>query len=119
MNESIDPLTNESFIKLRKNMRFATREHRIMFHAKKKLIAKELRSFIDKPLHVNHKLLMDLIEPSETKCFSKEFLSAMGYNFSVLTHYEIYDGNLSAALYNFLLLTFGKNESSTMIHRKL
>ena len=119
MEQTIDPLTNEPFVKLRRNMRFATPEHRIKWHSKNKLLAKELRAFIEKPLHVNHKILMELLEPSETKTFQKTILSEQGYCFSVLTHYEYHDNCLNAALYNFILLTFGTNEPFLTIYRKI
>lgn len=118
MKNLIDPLTNEIFVPLRKNMRFAKPQNRIKWHAQKLKREKHLRAFIDSPLQVNHKILMELsIEPNDTIVISKEVLSKKGYNFSIMSHYERHNELIYPALYNFILLTFGSNEATVCIKR--
>lgn len=101
--EKIDPLTGDVFLAIRSNQVFASDENRIRFN---NLKAKEERlgkSFVDKPLLKNRRILNDLMDGKTEEVFHKQFLLGRGYNFSVLTHNEIFEGKAHIAVYNYIL----------------
>ena len=84
----IDPLTGEKFISKKSSQRFASPANRIKYN---NLRAKEFTdslSHINKPLIKNYKILSELLSEVKQKTFHVQFLLGMGYNFSVITHYE-------------------------------
>ena len=102
--EKTDPFTGELFIPTRSNQVFATDENRVRFNNEK---AKELRlkkSFVDKPLLKNIKVLDELLKGKTEIEVHKQFLLGKGYSLAVFTHYEEITGNRCHALYNYVLI---------------
>ena len=50
--------------------------------------------------------------------YLKQLLLEKGYNLSVMSHYENFNGRVSPTLYNFILIDLFDNKSSITIHRK-
>ncbi len=103
-----DLLTNEEFIPLRINQKFATPENRIKYYNNK---ANELRhsiSYVNKPLHNNLKILNEIMKGLKEKVFHKQFLYGKGFDFAVHTHVtDVADGTSGFALYDYSILNNG------------
>ena len=99
----VDLLTGEEFYAKRINQNFASAQNRIRYHNKRATELRRRTSYINKPLHLNIKILNDLMEGNSTKTFHKQFLLGKGFNFSIHTHVEEYKGNRYYAIYNFLI----------------
>lgn len=96
------PFSGEIFKPRRKNQVFANPRYRMEYH---NTIAAELRrvkSPVDKALEKNFIILSELLKKGETKSFKKEELLMKGFNTSVFTHFETYDGKPTLGLYHFL-----------------
>ena len=99
-----DILTREEFIPTRNNQKFACRENRIKFHNNK---ANELRqhiAFINKPLHKNYKILLELMDGVYEKEFHKQYLLGKGYEFGIYTHLEKIVGKNQFAIYDYTVI---------------
>ena len=113
-----DLLTGEKFTPKRRNQKFASAKNRIAFNNNKAFELRDSKAFVDKPLKENHRILINLLKPKETKSFSKEFLKGKGYNTSVFSHYESYDNKSCHAVYQFVLIDFTSSNPNLKIHRK-
>ena len=101
-----DPLTNEEFIPLRINQKFANPKNRIKFYNNKANSLRNSKRFVNRPLHKNLCILNDLMKGVKTKTFHKEFLLGKGYIFNIITHYSKYETKTLPALYQYLIKTF-------------
>ncbi len=117
MNTKIDPHTGESFVPKRRNQKYATTQNRVAYNNNLAYIDRLSKSFVDKPLRINHRILLSLLKTNETKSFSKDFLKGMGYDFSVATHYEKYKGKICISLYQFILVEFSLESNNVKIYR--
>ena len=102
-------LTGEEFYPKRSNMVFKTAEARIKYHNN---IANKLRKekeFVDRPLFINKVILDNLLLNQKKKKIHKEYLLGKGFNFSVHTHIEKYQGKRYYAVYNYLIITLDNN----------
>ena len=112
-----DPLTKQEFYPKRISQRFATPQNRIKYHNDK---AKKLRhssAYINKPLHINHRILIELLEGKKEAVFHKQFLIGKGFSFSVNTHIEDYNGKKRYAIYEFVIISL-ENEQIQIIKIK-
>ncbi len=112
-----DPLTGREFSPRRKNQRFASARNRIDFNNQKATAERTTKAFIDRPLQVNHRILMELIGPGETKTIPKSLLIEKGYNLSVMSHYVVHEDKQLPALYNFTLFDLGDNKPTLTVKR--
>ena len=114
-----DLLTGESFRPRRKNQKFKNPQNRIEYHNNKAYNENNYRAFISEPLKQNHKILMKLItEPNTLKRFSNDYLLGMGFNLSVLTHFEAYENKTLPALFNFIYIDLFDRKPTLTIYRK-
>lgn len=100
-----DPLTNEVFPKKRINQRFACAENRINYHNMK---ANELRHsvmHVNKPLHTNLRILIELMKNEQEKIFHNQFLLGKGFNFSFSTHITLHENKRHPAVYQYTFVT--------------
>jgi len=108
-----DLLTGEKFSPTRNNQKFVSRKNRIKFH---NIRANKLRSsisHIERPLHINLKILNELLVDKKHITVHKEFLLGKGYSFGVLTHYEIYQEKQRPAIYNYIIVQ--KSDDNVLI----
>ena len=117
--ERTDPYSNELFTPKRRHQRFASPRNKSLWHQQKRKQEEEVKRFFNEPLDVNHRVLMELIKPMETKQIERVILEEKQFNFSIMSHYEQYDNKVYPALFNFVLLDFGSNKASLNIHRKI
>ena len=109
-----DPLTKEEFEPKRISQRFANPQNRIKYH---NLNAKTLRhsaAFVNKPLHINHRICNELLLGKKEAIFHKQFLLGKGFSFGVHTHYERYDGKNQYAIYLYIWIPL-ENEQIKII----
>lgn len=100
-----DKLTGELFKPARINQRFITSKNRITFHNENAKVLRYKKASIDKPLHLNHKISLELMKEKKEVVFHKQFLLGKGFNFGFYTHVKEYNGKTCFALYNFLIIT--------------
>jgi len=117
MNTRIDPHTGESFVPKRRNQKYATTQNRVAYNNNLAYMERSSKSFVDKPLKKNHRILLTLLNPNEIKSYSKDFLKGMGYDFSLSTHYENYKGKICISLYQFILVEFSLQSNDVKIYR--
>ena len=104
-----DPLTGEEFVPKKISQRFATSENRIKFNNHKANTVRKKRSYIDTPLHLNHRILEQLMCNEKQKTFHKEFLLGKGIDFRVATHVITIDNISRYCLYQFIYIFDGHN----------
>jgi len=105
-----DLLTGEAFVPQRINQVFANSNNRIAYHNKK---ANELRhsaAFINKPLHVNLRVLNDLLKNKKERTFHKQYLLGKGFSFSVHNHVNSYEGKNHYAVYQYTVVNLGDDQ---------
>ncbi len=112
-----DLLTGELFIPKRRNQKFASAKNRIDYNNLKAAKEREAKAFIEQPLQINHRLLIENIKPKETKVLSRDFLSAQGFIFFLLTHYQKYGEKICPALYDFIFLDFDECKPTLTVYR--
>jgi hypothetical protein len=108
-----DLLTGEVFVPQRINQVFAKSANRIAFHAFHNKKANDLRhsaAFINKPLHVNLRILNELMKGKTDKTFHKQFLMGKGFSFSVHNHVNVYEGKNHYALYQYTVVNLGDEQ---------
>ncbi len=114
-----DLLTGEEFTPTRKNQKFSSSRNRIAYHNKKANQESNSRAYISTQLINNHRILMNLIQESETKnTFKRDFLEGKGYNFLVMTHLEAIDNVNYPAIFNFICLDLFENNNTLTFFRK-
>lgn len=99
-----DLLTNEEFIPTRNNQKFACPENRIKFHNNKANELRQQTAFINKPLHKNYKILLELMDGHYNKEFHKQFLLGKGFEFGVFTHLKKVVEDNHIAIYDFTVV---------------
>jgi hypothetical protein len=107
--EKIDPLTGEVFVPTRSNQLFASEENRIRFHNEKAKSLRKQKAFIDRPLHVNQRILTEVIGSAESVEVHKQYLLGKGFSFSTFTHYSEYRGKHFPSVYEFVILPIGSD----------
>ena len=99
-----DLLTGEPFSPQRINQVFANADNRIAYHNMK---ANELRhsaAYINKPLHVNLRILNSLMKGAKELTFHKQFLLGKGFNFTVHNHVNEYQGKNHFAVFQYTVV---------------
>jgi len=105
-----DLLTDEIFTPQRINQVFANSANRIAYHNKK---ANELRhssAFINKPLHINLRILNGLMKGEKEEVFHKQFLLGKGFTFKVHNHVNYHEGKNHYALYQYTIAVLGNEQ---------
>lgn len=102
--QKTDLLTGEQFLPKRRNQRFLSSQNRIKFHNIKAAEIRIAKSFIDKPLHLNYRILNSIMKGKNETFFHKQFLLGKGFYFGVQTHIENYKGKNCIAVYNYIVI---------------
>lgn len=110
MKSSIDPLTNEEFVKTRENQRFANAVNRIAYHNRKANNLRKKLMVINRPLLKNYQILIECLGRRSFKTFHKEFLKGKGFLFGVFTHYQEHEENHQPAIYDFIIVNAGDDK---------
>jgi len=99
-----DPLTGEEFMPKKSSQRFATPANRIKYNNEKASKLNSERAFIDKPLHGNRNTLKELLGNKTEIIVHAEFLRGRGYNFTLTTHYDRWEGTNVPCIYEFMII---------------
>ena len=105
-----DLLTGEGFVPQRINQVFANSANRIAYHNKKANQLRHSAAFINKPLHVNLRILNELMKGKKEKTFHKHFLIGKGFSFSVHNHVTLYEGKNHYAVYQYTVVNLGNDQ---------
>lgn len=112
-----DLLTNEEFIPLRINQKFAKAKNRIKFYNDKANEFRHSIAYINKPLHLNIRILNELMRGRKEATFHKQFLLGKGYSMGSYSHVEHYENKKQFAVHKYILL-FLDNEQIKIINYK-
>jgi hypothetical protein len=105
-----DLLTGEEFVPKKSSQRFATPQNRIKYNNEKASQIRLQRAFIDKPLHHNRAILLDLLETKRDLIIHREFLRGRGYDFCLTTHYDEWEGKNVPCLYEFMIIKINNEQ---------
>ena len=108
--EKIDPLTGEVFVPSRSNQLFASEENRIRFHNERAKTLRQQKAFIDRPLHVNQRILSEVLGDKESVEVHKQFLLGKGFSMSTFTHYQEHQGKPYPSVYEFTIIPLGTDQ---------
>ncbi|QBZ98855.1 hypothetical protein [Flavobacterium sangjuense] len=100
-----DPLTGEEFIPKKISQRFATPQNRIIWNNQKAAQTRLKRAFVDKPLHKNQAILLELINNKKEITVHEEFLRGRGYDFNMTSHFEMWEGKKHPCIYEFIIVS--------------
>ncbi|GAB3721009.1 hypothetical protein [Flavobacterium koreense] len=104
-----DPLTGEEFVPKKISQRFASSENRVKFNNRKANEERKETADIDKPLHLNRKILKQLMGDEKEKTFHKEFLLGKGIDFRLATNAVIIDKIVRYGIYKFIYIFNDQN----------
>ncbi len=102
--EKTDPYTGETFIASRTNQVFANDENRIKYNNLKAKTLRDRRSFVDKPLHTNLRILNELMGTKTEIELHRQFLIGRGFDAQVFTHSEEIEGKDYYAIYEYVII---------------
>ncbi len=111
----IDPLTGEEFIPKKISQKFASPSNRIMFNNQKANKLRQERSFIDKLVHKNHRILREIYNPEQDNIFNSHWLRGKGYELKAYNHIEKYKGQFTIAVYEFLVIDTGIDDKIKIV----
>lgn len=114
----ICPYSGEEFFPKRNNQRFASPKNKSDYHNSINNELKKLTSDIDRKLHRNFRILLEIMLGKEKYILSKDYLKGKGYSFEVLTHFENYEGRNCHAIYSFIIILDKNNANNVIIVRK-
>lgn len=110
-----DLLTGEEFIPKKKTQKFASPANRIRYNNQRANKLREETAYIDKPINKNHKILIEMLGNELKKTFSEQFMLGKGFNFEVLNHHSMIEGQLYPSIYKFGIMIHG--DGTITIHR--
>lgn len=105
-----DLLTGEPFLPKRINQKFINAKNRATYHNKK---ANELRQstlYINKPLHINVRILNEIMKGRKEATFHKQYLLGKGFSVNVHTHFTEYEGKNQFAIYKYILISMANEQ---------
>lgn len=111
-----DKLTGEAFQPRRSHQAFARAENRIRYHNNMANKLRKEKAFVDRPLHRNIKILIEIMGDNNEASFHKEFMKGKGFNFTVFTHYENYNGKKIQAIYQFIVFAQSDTQIKVIKH---
>lgn len=106
------PYTGEQFVPKRKNQVFASAKNRRDFHNEYAAELRRIKSPIDRALEKNFIILSELLQEGELKTFQREKLLIKGFNPSVFTNLDTFEGKPTLYLYHFV---FPKSDNPNTI----
>jgi hypothetical protein len=104
-----DLLTGEPFLPKRINQKFISAENRIAYHNQKANELRQSTAFIDKPLHVNLRILNEVMKGKREKTLHKQFLLGKGFSFLVHNQVVKYQDKNHFSVYQYIIIT-GAND---------
>lgn len=94
--------SGEEFIPKRRNQIFANAKNKTDYHNEKANKLRESRAVIDKKIHSNHRLLLELLKNNDKIEIDEKILEGKGFFFNVFNHVVKYDNRHVYAIYEFL-----------------
>jgi hypothetical protein len=112
-----DLLTGESFNATRINHKFAKPTNRIIFHNRKANKLRHSVQHINKPLHQNLKILIEVMMNCTKKKLHRQWLLGKGFNFGVMTHYIEFGEEQRKCIYDFSITNHKEDSDYVIITR--
>ena len=110
--------TDEVFEPTRSNMVFKSSADRIKYHNDRANKLRKEKAFIDRPLHLNIKILKEIMANKTSEKFHKQFLLGKGFNFGVFTSYESVNNKNYPSIYNCLIINIDKDYVQVTIKKE-
>ena len=117
METAKDPLTTEYFFKKRNNQKFASSKNRIAYHNRRANKLRKMMNNINRPLFVNNRILLEIMEGKPKSIFHKQFLLGKGFSFAVFTHYTDWEGAGRPSIYDFIIVSL--NDEKVQVIKNL
>ncbi len=111
-----DLFTGEQFVPKRINQVFANSHNRIAYHNKKSNDLRHSAAYINKPLHINLRILNELMLDEKEKTFHKQYLLGKGFSFTVHNHINRHEGKNHYAIYQYIIISL-TNEQIKVIKK--
>lgn len=105
-----DLLTGEQFTPKRSTQKFANAKNRIAYHNLNATKLRQSVSFVNKPLHLNLRILNELMNDKEEAIFNKQFLLGKGFSFDIHTHVKEYNGVNRYAVYQYVIISLDNEQ---------
>ena len=99
-----DLLTKEEFIPSRINQKFAKSENRIKYYNDKANEFRHSLAYLNKPLHLNIRILNEIMKGKKEGTFHKQFMLGKGFSVGVHTHVEKFGDKNEYAIYNYIII---------------
>ena len=107
----IDPFTGEEFIPKKISQRFANKENRIKFNNEKAKKIRIKQAPTINPLKLNFKIIEELLGTKMEIILNKEFLRGKGFDFTINSGMESFNGKIYPLIFGYLIITdFSNNE---------
>ena len=116
MEKGTDPLTGETFTKMRSNQRFATRENQILYNNKKAAYKRKAKADIDRKLDKNRTILKKILSNQKEVVKSIEYLKGAGFDFFCQTHNCVIDGQKYNCVYGYAFCLANKEQVKIIRH---
>jgi hypothetical protein len=101
--KKIDPHTKEEFIPKRRNQIFANSKNKTDYHNAQANELRERRAVIDRKIHSNHRLLLELLKVKDMIEIDEKILEGKGFYFNVYNHLLKYENRYVNAIYEFII----------------
>ena len=99
-----DLLTGEDFFPKKISQRFACPENRIKHGNLKASRIRQGRAFFDKPIHKNHKIIIEIYVEAGENIFNIDWMEGKGFRFDATNHKVIYKGKYRDCVYEFMII---------------
>lgn len=95
--------SGETFSPKRRNQKFANSINRSNYHNEKAAFARHQKSFVEKKLIKNFKIVQDLLQNDNKLRISKNELLEMGFDLNYFTHMTTEDEQRAIGIYNVII----------------
>lgn len=103
-----DLLTNEEFVPVRVNQKFAHPKNRIKFHNDRANSLRHRLANIEKPLRKNLIIIEEILNGRKEAEFHKQYLKGKGYSLPLFTHYSNINNVSYPTVYTYVLIVQGE-----------
>jgi hypothetical protein len=97
-----DLLTGEEFEPKKISQKFVNAKNRITYHNKKSNELRKKNAKLDKPLHINLKVLNELMDGKKEETFHDQFLLGKGFDFKVFNRLVTHKDKTYFCIYQYI-----------------
>ena len=113
-----DLLTKEEFLPTRINQKFAKAANRVKYYNDKANEFRHSIAYINKPLHLNIRILNELMRGKKEAIFHLQFLYGKGFSTGSYTHIEQYNSKKQFAIHKYILLFLADEQVKIITYKQ-